>query len=107
MHHENNRIKTEETKEHKFFTSDRLDGKYRDSTLVINDRHKPYFKKKEVENMLVSAMKQMGLSARAYHRIMKVARTLADLDGATRTGRIHVAEAISYRIAGERLASAA
>ncbi len=49
----------------------------------------------------------MKFSARAYHRILKVARTLADLDGAAQTGRIHVAEAISYRIAGERLASAA
>ena len=57
--------------------------------------------------LLSDAADQMKFSARAYHRIMKVARTLADLDGAPRTGRIHVAEAISYRIAGERLASAA
>ena len=57
--------------------------------------------------LLSNAADQMKFSARAYHRIMKVARTLADLDGAAQTGRIHVAEAISYRIAGERLASAA
>jgi magnesium chelatase family protein len=57
--------------------------------------------------LLSDAADQMKFSARAYHRIMKVARTLADLDGAAQTGRIHVAEAISYRIAGERLASAA
>ncbi|MFZ2099650.1 MAG: YifB family Mg chelatase-like AAA ATPase [Oricola sp.] len=57
--------------------------------------------------LLSDAADQMKFSARAYHRIMKVARTLADLDGARNTGRIHVAEAISYRIAGERLASAA
>ncbi len=57
--------------------------------------------------LLSDAADRMKFSARAYHRIMKVARTLADLDGAAQTGRIHVAEAISYRIAGERLASAA
>ena len=57
--------------------------------------------------LLADAADQMKFSARAYHRIMKLARTLADLDGAARTGRIHVAEAISCRIAGERLASAA
>jgi len=39
--------------------------------------------------------------------VLKVARTLADLDGAERIGRIHLAEAISYRMAGERLAQAA
>ena len=39
--------------------------------------------------------------------MLKVARTLADLDGAETVGRIHLAEAISYRMAGERLAQAA
>jgi magnesium chelatase family protein len=57
--------------------------------------------------LLADAADKMKFSARAYHRIMKVARTLADLDGADKTGRIHVAEAISYRMAGERLAAAA
>jgi magnesium chelatase family protein len=57
--------------------------------------------------LLADAADKMRFSARAYHRIMKSARTLADLDGAARTGRIHVAEAISYRVAGERLAAAA
>ncbi|MGY5792376.1 magnesium chelatase subunit ChlI family protein len=42
-----------------------------------------------------------------YHRVLKVARTLADLDGNETVGRIHLAEAISYRIAGERLSTAA
>ena len=62
---------------------------------------------RESSSFLEQAMAQLNFSARAHDRILKVARTLADLDGATRTGRIHVAEAISYRIAGERLASAA
>ena len=49
----------------------------------------------------------MRFSARAYHRILKVARTLADLDGAETVGRIHLAEAISYRIGAERVSAAA
>lgn len=40
---------------------------------------------------------KFGLSARAYHRVLKVARTIADLDGAEAVRRVHVAEALSYR----------
>lgn len=57
--------------------------------------------------LIEDASEKFGLSARAYHRVLKVARTLADLEGVERVGRIHLAEAISYRIPGERLAQAA
>ena len=49
----------------------------------------------------------MQLSARGYHRVLKLARTLADLDGADTVGRIHVAEALSYRALPPELAAAA
>ena len=39
----------------------------------------------------------MALSARAYYRVLKVARTIADLDGAANVARIHAAEALTYR----------
>lgn len=49
------------------------------------------------EAMLQSAMTAFSLSARAYSRIVKVARTIADLEGAAEIGELHVAEAIQYR----------
>jgi len=57
--------------------------------------------------LLRDAAEKLKFSARGYHRVLKVARTLADLDGSHTVGRIHLAEAISYRMAGERLAAAA
>jgi magnesium chelatase family protein len=57
--------------------------------------------------LLRNAAEAMKLSARGYHRVLKVARTLADLDGAGSVGRIHLAEALSYRVVGDRLAAAA
>lgn len=47
--------------------------------------------------LMEQAVEKMKLSARAYHRVLRVARTLADLEGATAVGRLHLAEAIAYR----------
>jgi len=47
--------------------------------------------------LLAQASEAMRLSARGYTRILRVARTIADLAGAEHVGRIHVAEALSYR----------
>ena len=51
----------------------------------------------DVARLLQEALDKLGLSARAYHRILKVARTVADLDGAEGVARTHVLEAIQYR----------
>jgi magnesium chelatase family protein len=47
--------------------------------------------------LLQDAAERMRLSARGYHRVLRVARTLADLDGSDAIRRLHIAEAISYR----------
>jgi len=48
--------------------------------------------------LIREASDRLHLSARGFHRILKLARTIADLDGATEVGRTHLAEALTYRI---------
>jgi magnesium chelatase family protein len=49
------------------------------------------------ETVLAAAMQQFNLSARAYNKILKLSRTIADLDGAEEIRTEHVTEAIQYR----------
>src|SRR4029079_7439764 len=53
--------------------------------------------------LLRDAADAMRLSARGYHRVLRVARTLADLDGADNVGRLHLAEALSYRAMADEI----
>jgi magnesium chelatase family protein len=49
------------------------------------------------QNLLRTAMKQLKLTARGFHRILKLSRTIADLDGANVIKANHMAEALQYR----------
>lgn len=49
------------------------------------------------KSLLMAAMQQPDISARAYHRILRLARTIADLAGSERVETAHLAEAIQYR----------
>ena len=52
--------------------------------------------------LLTKAAERFGLSARGYHRVLRVARTIADLDGSAALRHPHIAEAISYRLTGAK-----
>jgi magnesium chelatase family protein len=56
----------------------------------------------EDQALLERAVDRLGLSARAYHRVLKVARTIADLDGAIDIATPHLAEALGYRCLDRR-----
>ncbi len=49
------------------------------------------------QELMKTAMERLGLSARAYDRILKVARTIADLEAAPNITTTHLSEAITYR----------
>jgi len=55
----------------------------------------------EARDLLGSVAERFGLSGRGYHRVLRVSRTIADLAGEEQVTRIHVAEAVSYRLVGE------
>lgn len=57
----------------------------------------------EGRQLLVQAAERLGLSARGYHRVLRVARTIADLAGKDGVGRTDIAEAVSFRIAGAKI----
>jgi magnesium chelatase family protein len=60
----------------------------------------------DARRMLAAAGERLHLSARAYHRVLRVARTIADLDGAPAIGPAQVSEALGYRPRGMESASA-
>jgi magnesium chelatase family protein len=52
---------------------------------------------KEVRELLDDSAERLGLSARAYHRVIKIARTIADLENSLEVEGKHILEAIQYR----------
>ncbi len=56
----------------------------------------------DAESLLKAAMEEMGLSARAHDKILRISRTIADLDGAQDITAVHLSEAINYRMLDRR-----
>jgi len=54
----------------------------------------------ESKSLLEKGVRRLGLSARAYHRILKISRTIADMEGSDNICKNHIAEAIQYRREG-------
>lgn len=73
------------------------DGVYANAHMTSKELREFCQLSSESMNLLRTAMDRLGLSARAYDRILKVSRTIADLDGDERIQPPHVAEAIQYR----------
>ncbi|SLM48844.1 Competence protein ComM [Nitrospira japonica] len=88
---------------------DRQSARYRDDGIHTNAQLKPRLVKRYCgldhsgRELLERAMSKLGLSARAHGRILRVARTIADLAGCERIDPVHVAEAIQYRSLDRRL----
>ncbi len=78
-------------------------GRYQGEKIYSNAQMSPRMIRKycnisaECERLLESAMTRLGLSARAHDRILKVSRTIADLEGAEEISSTHISEAIQYR----------
>jgi magnesium chelatase family protein len=88
---------------------ERQAGRYRQDGIYTNAQLKPRLLKRYCEldargqDLLEQSMLKLGLSARAHGRILRVARTIADLAGAERIDALHVAEAIQYRSLDRRV----
>jgi len=82
-------VQAERFKESKgVYSNSQMSSKMLKSVCVISD---------EGQQLLKTAMERLGLSARAYDRILKVSRTIADLDNSAGIRTEHLAEAIQYR----------
>ncbi len=84
---------------------ERLTGQNAAVNASMSDRQiKDYCRLNEdCRNLLEMAMEKLGLSIRAYTRIIKVARTIADLEGTADIASSHIAEAIQYRTLDRRM----
>ena len=74
-----------------------IDGVFHNAQMDINEIQKFCILNKDSQSLIKSAMKRLSFSARAYNRIIKVARTIADLEGEIEIQSVHIAEAIQYR----------
>jgi magnesium chelatase family protein len=70
------------------YTNSQLKGEALEQATVLDD---------DAKQLLIAFADKMKLSARAYHRTLKLARTIADLQNEKNVSKMHIAEALSYR----------
>ncbi|MDP4117747.1 MAG: YifB family Mg chelatase-like AAA ATPase [Bacillota bacterium] len=81
-------IQLKRYEKYKFYSNAQLTARLMDKFCVLGENER---------SMLKAAFEKMGLTARAYSRIVKVSRTIADLEGAENINTSHIAEALQYR----------
>jgi magnesium chelatase family protein len=74
-----------------------MNGVFANADMTVTDIERFCVLTAEAKMLLDSAIRRLQLSARVYHRILKVSRTIADLSGSERIEVTHVAEAVQYR----------
>ena len=87
-------IKARDIQENRFVENEKIHANSQMNTKQIQSHSKL---NPQSQDLLKTAMEKLDLSARAYDRILKVARTIADLDNAENISSAHIAEAIQYR----------
>ena len=87
-------LKARQTQEHRFQGQKGIHSNAQMSERMIHQYAEPDESSLELLRM---AMERLKLSARAYNRILKVARTIADLEGSEKVQSQHIAEAVGYR----------
>lgn len=90
-------IAAREFQRHRFAKPNQLNGK-----MTPREIRRHCKLETEAESLLKNAMEDMGLSARAHDRILRVSRTIADLDSSDRINAGHLSEAINYRTLDRR-----
>lgn len=104
LENENSRLETSESIRQRVNSARKIQLKrYKDYNIYSNSELTPKLISKycklnpQCKKILESAFEKLGLSARAYSKILKVARTIADLEGSPNIGVSHITEAIQYR----------
>ena len=81
----------------KRFIKFKIKNKKFNSEMSVSDIEKCISLDLEVKNLLKTSAERLALSARAYHRIIKLSQTIADLDGSKEIKKNHLLEALQYR----------